>query len=182
MRVESLRLPHPCRSPFGATGRDSTASVPTLRQRTAKGWGNRGERISRSNVELTILNIHAGASEREVQFSAILVKPVRCQRQRCLHFVTFSCYQRKRLLDSATARETFEHELERVRTWSGCYVVGYVVMPEHVHLLISEPERSELSVVLQMPKQNTARKRQQAPSIQASSLLLVSGLERTEAN
>jgi REP element-mobilizing transposase RayT len=55
-------------------------------------------------------------------------------------------------------------------------------MPEHVHLLISEPERSELSVVLQMPKQNTARKRQQAPSIQASSLLLVSGLERTEAN
>jgi len=28
-------------------------------------------------------------------------------------------------------------------------------MPEHVHLLISEPERSKLSVVLQMLKQNT---------------------------
>lgn len=30
-------------------------------------------------------------------------------------------------------------------------------MPEHVHLLISEPERSTLAVVLQMLKQNTSR-------------------------
>ena len=45
-----------------------------------------------------------------------------------------------KLLDSATARDTFEHELDRVRRWYGCYIVGYVVMPEHVHLLIREPE------------------------------------------
>jgi putative transposase len=31
-------------------------------------------------------------------------------------------------------------------------------MPEHVHLLISEPERGELSVVMQMLKQLTSRK------------------------
>jgi putative transposase len=30
-------------------------------------------------------------------------------------------------------------------------------MPEHVHLLISEPERAKLSVALQMLKQNVAR-------------------------
>lgn len=30
-------------------------------------------------------------------------------------------------------------------------------MPEHVHLLVSEPERGKLSVVLQMLKQNVAR-------------------------
>jgi putative transposase len=30
-------------------------------------------------------------------------------------------------------------------------------MPEHVHLLISEPERSKLASVLQMLKQNVAR-------------------------
>jgi putative transposase len=30
-------------------------------------------------------------------------------------------------------------------------------MPEHVHLLISEPERSRVSTVLQMLKQNVAR-------------------------
>ena len=62
------------------------------------------------------------------------------------------------LLDSVAARETFECELERVRRWYGCYVTGYVVMPEHVHLLISEPERSTLSVVMQMLKQITSRK------------------------
>jgi REP-associated tyrosine transposase len=85
-------------------------------------------------------------------------KPKRYQHQRCLHFITFSCYRRMKLLNSAAARETFENELERVRRWYGCCVVGYVVMPEHVHLLISEPERSELSVVIQMLKQITSRK------------------------
>jgi putative transposase len=85
-------------------------------------------------------------------------KPKRYQQQRCQHFITFSCYRRKPLLDSATARETFERELDRVRCWYGCYVTGYVVMPEHVHLLISEPERSTLSIVIQMLKQITSRK------------------------
>ena len=62
-----------------------------------------------------------------------------------------------KLLDSAAARDTFEHELERVRRWYGCFVTGYVVMPEHVHLLISEPERGKLSLVIQMLKQITSR-------------------------
>ena len=85
-------------------------------------------------------------------------KPKRYQHQRCLHFITFSCYRRMRLLDSVTAQNIFEHELERVRCWYGCYITAYVVMPEHVHLLISEPERSELSVAIQMLKQITSRK------------------------
>jgi len=85
-------------------------------------------------------------------------KPKRYQHQRCLHFITFSCYRRMKLLDSAAARAIFEHELERVRRWYGCYITGYVVMPEHVHLLMSEPERGELSVVMQMLKQITSRK------------------------
>jgi len=69
-----------------------------------------------------------------------------------------------KLLEANSARETLERELERVRSWYGCYVVGYVVMPEHVHLLISEPERSELSLVMQMLKQITSRKLR-APSL-----------------
>src|ERR1019366_10120381 len=36
-------------------------------------------------------------------------------------------------------------------------VVGYVIMPEHVHLLLSEPEESNHSVVLQVLKQRFAR-------------------------
>ena len=37
-------------------------------------------------------------------------------------------------------------------------VVGYVVMPEHFHLLISEPERGNPSTVMQVLKQRFARK------------------------
>jgi len=48
--------------------------------------------------------------------------------------------------------------LERVRRWYGLKVTGYVVMPEHVHLLISEPERNTLAVAIQMLKQITAQK------------------------
>src|SRR3989442_8227407 len=63
----------------------------------------------------------------------------RFQQARCLHFVTFSCYHRAPLLAIPEARCIFEQTLERVRKWYGLYVTGYVVMPEHVHLLISEP-------------------------------------------
>ena len=87
----------------------------------------------------------------------MFVKPVRYQHQKCLHFITFSCYHRLKLLDSDAARATFERELERVRRWYGCFITGYVLMPEHVHLLISEPERGELSLVIQMLKQITSR-------------------------
>ena len=62
------------------------------------------------------------------------------------------------LLDPVAAKETFEAELERVRAWYGCYITGYVVMLEHVHLLISEPERSKLCVVIQILKQITSQK------------------------
>jgi putative transposase len=86
------------------------------------------------------------------------VKPVRYQNQRCLHFITFSCYGRMPLLDSRAAKESFERTLERVRIWYGCSIAGYVVMPEHVHLLLSEPERSKLSVTIQMLKQITSQK------------------------
>ena len=41
----------------------------------------------------------------------VVAKPVRYQHQRCLHFITFSCYGRMQLLDSAAAREIFERDL-----------------------------------------------------------------------
>lgn len=85
-------------------------------------------------------------------------KPVRYQHQGCLHFITFSSYQRMPLLNSPEAKDAIEHELERVRRWYGFCVAGYVLMPEHVHLLVSEPERKGLSVAIQMLKQITSRK------------------------
>ena len=75
----------------------------------------------------------------------------------CLHFITCSCYHRAPLLATHRARRTFEETLEKVRQWYGFYITGYVVMPEHFHLLLSEPERGNLAVALQMLKQNTSR-------------------------
>ena len=57
------------------------------------------------------------------------------------HFVTFCCYHRRRLLTNDETRRIFEAALERVRRSFRLQVYGYVVMPEHVHLLLSEPQR-----------------------------------------
>jgi len=94
-------------------------------------------------------------------FSTIASMPwglQRFQQARCLHFATFSCHHRDALLGSPHSRDVFEETLERVRRWYGFFVSGYVVMPEHVHLLISEPERGALSLALQMLKQNVAHR------------------------
>ncbi|HZP00087.1 MAG TPA: transposase [Terriglobia bacterium] len=69
----------------------------------------------------------------------------------------FSCQHRDPLLAEPHSRDLFQQMLERSRGWYGFYVCGFVVMPEHIHLLISEPERSKLSIALQMLKQNSAR-------------------------
>ena len=56
-----------------------------------------------------------------------------------LHFITWSCHRRSRLLDSEQARDLLLNVLERMRERYRFAVLGYVVMPEHVHLLMSEP-------------------------------------------
>jgi REP-associated tyrosine transposase len=58
------------------------------------------------------------------------------------HFVTFCCYHRRPLFTTDTSRLVFENALERVRCSFRLRVYAYVVMPEHVHLLVSEPERT----------------------------------------
>ncbi|HYL64606.1 MAG TPA: transposase [Candidatus Methylomirabilis sp.] len=75
-----------------------------------------------------------------------------------LHFLTFSCYRCLPLLKAARARDIFVKELGKVRDEMGFHLIGYVVMPEHVHLLLSEPERGTPSTVLQKLKLRVARK------------------------
>ena len=81
----------------------------------------------------------------------------RYQQARDLHFIAFSCYRRRRL-GSAHAERLLEQALEQARRQYGFCVTGYVVMPEHVHLLVSEPERRTLASALQAMKQAVARK------------------------
>jgi len=81
----------------------------------------------------------------------------RFQQARQMHFVTFSCYRRLPKLATARARSVFEHSLEQVRRAYGFCVAGYVVMPEHIHLLVTEPEAAPLSTALQALKQSVSR-------------------------
>jgi len=78
--------------------------------------------------------------------------PTRRGLRRVQHFVTTSCYHRWPLLARAEDRDLFLETLEEVRRSYRFVVVGYVVMPEHVHLLIGEPERGDPSVVMQVLK------------------------------
>ena len=75
-----------------------------------------------------------------------------------LHFLTCSCYRRRPFLRTARARDTFLKILDEVRTRYRFALVGCTVMPEHFHLLISEPKRGTVSTVMQVLKQRVSRK------------------------
>ena len=61
------------------------------------------------------------------------------------HFVTFSCYRRQAKFDRGELYDLFPECLERMRRRFVMCVYGYVVMPEHVHVLLSEPEKATLA-------------------------------------
>lgn len=87
----------------------------------------------------------------------------RYQQAGDLHFVTFSCYHRLAYLGAASARELFERSLEAIRLRYEFVVTGYVVMPEHVHLLVSEPLQGTLARALQALKLSVAVQSRQRP-------------------
>ena len=62
------------------------------------------------------------------------------------HFLTFSCYRRQARFSSPDIYELFLECLEDTRRRFGMFIYGYVVMPEHVHLLVSEPGVSQIDV------------------------------------
>jgi putative transposase len=74
-----------------------------------------------------------------------------------LHFITFSCYQRLPLLGTPAARTLFVNTLATIRERYQFLLAGYVVMPEHIHLIISERSSVTPSLVLKVMKQRVAR-------------------------
>ena len=78
--------------------------------------------------------------------------------QESRHFVTFCCYHRRPLFTTNASKQTFESALERVRGSFDLCVYGYVVMPEHVHLLICEPQHRTLADALKSLKQGVSRR------------------------
>src|SRR5258708_37839650 len=75
-----------------------------------------------------------------------------------LHFIPWSCYRRKPLLGHPARRDLLLTVLDLMRVRYRFAVIGYVVMPEHVHLLISEPLIGNPSKILQAVKLSVSRR------------------------
>ena|ERR1035437_9518208 len=92
---------------------------------------------------------------------------VRYQQCGSFHFISFTCYHRFHHLGTAQARELFERSLESMRRRYDFVVYGYVVMPEHVHLLVSEPKKALLSKAIQALKLSVSVQSRERPFWQA---------------
>jgi putative transposase len=82
----------------------------------------------------------------------------RFQRSGQSHFVTFTCYHRRRGFHSPAVYDLFVQVLEEMRCRFALCVYGYVVMPEHVHLLLSEPPRGLLADAMHYLKLSLAKR------------------------
>lgn len=82
----------------------------------------------------------------------------RFQQSAQSHFVTFTCYHRQPGFSSPAARDLFIEILERMRCRFALCIYGYVVMPEHVHLLVSEPRQGLLADAMHYLKLSFAKR------------------------
>lgn len=73
------------------------------------------------------------------------------------HFLTFSCYHRLPYLNDDRSRIIFLDTLETIRRRHQFNVFGYVLMPEHVHLLLGEPKLQRLDDTLRALKGQSSR-------------------------
>ena len=93
------------------------------------------------------------------------------------HFITFTCYHRRVHLDTPEMRDLVVAALERARVKYRFRVYGFVVMPEHLHQLVSEPERGALAQAIQSLKISSA-KRSAASQARGESLWQPRGYDR----
>jgi putative transposase len=111
---------------------------------------------------ITAIGFTVGVSSQNMNGARI-----RYQQTGEFHFLTFSCYRRRAYLSIVAAMELFEDALERVRRRYYFAVAGYVVMPEHVHLLVNEPQRAQLSKTIQALKLSVSLRSRERPFWQA---------------
>jgi len=76
-----------------------------------------------------------------------------------LHAINVNCFRKRAIFDTPEPRETFLKILEETRRKYEFQVLGYVVMPTHIHLLVSESQSVLLSTAMQVLKQRFSRTR-----------------------
>jgi putative transposase len=88
---------------------------------------------------------------------------IRYQQCGCFHFITFSCYRRLPYLGTVPACNLFERSLEVMRVRYEFFVIGYVLMPEHIHMLVNEPKKALLSKAIQALKLSVSVQSRERP-------------------
>jgi len=84
------------------------------------------------------------------------------------HFITFSCYRRKPKFADTRFYDLFPLCLEATRQRFRMRIYGYVVMPEHVHLLLSEPEDGNLAEAMHYLKLSFSKRARSLTGTQVS--------------
>ncbi len=81
----------------------------------------------------------------------------RWEKPSASRFITFSCYDRLPLLNNPLIMDLFVSQLVEARRRHGLRLFAWVVMPEHVHLLV-RAEGSAWSHVAQLLKTNVSKR------------------------
>jgi putative transposase len=74
-----------------------------------------------------------------------------------VHFITLSCYHRRRLLDHDQSKRILLGVLNDEIGKRGARCVGFVVMPDHVHALIWFSRTGQLSQFMQQWKGRSSK-------------------------
>jgi len=82
------------------------------------------------------------------------------------HFITFSCYRRQANFTDGKIYDLFPLCLEAMRQRFRMRIYGYVVMSEHVHLLVSEPEQGSLAGAMHYLKLSFSKRVKSQVSVQ----------------
>ena len=73
--------------------------------------------------------------------------------------MTFSCYRRRAFLGRDRTRQYLADAINAARVKLGFHVWAYVMMPEHIHLLVwPAKEVYSISTILQATKQSVSRR------------------------
>ena len=73
-------------------------------------------------------------------------------------YITFSTYQRLNLLGTEALRDAFLEQLIRTRERHRFFLYAWVVMPNHVHLLLREPLDGDIEGILRTLKLGFAKR------------------------
>lgn len=80
----------------------------------------------------------------------------RYQKDGHYHAINFTCYRQQPWLQDEHACIVLEETLETLRKRHDFFLFGYVIMPNHVHLLLSEPKVHSLAITLSVFKGETS--------------------------